>query len=87
MSDGTLHNDRPLTASEFFSRAKERLTFEVATGFADPHVIPLHDQQDADPAVIAAIGAVRPIRLAAVLVPIIDFAVPAPGRNQSSIAS
>jgi 8-oxo-dGTP pyrophosphatase MutT (NUDIX family) len=66
------HSDRALTASEFFSRAQERLTFDVPTGFADPTAIPRHDQQDADPAVVAAIAAVRPIRLAAVLVPIID---------------
>ena len=66
------HNDRALTASEFFSRAHERLTFDMPAGFADPTVIPRHDQQDADPAVIAAIAAVRPIRLAAVLVPIIE---------------
>ena len=57
---------------EFFSRAQERLTFDVPAGFADPTVIPRHDQQDADPAVVAAIAAVRPIRLAAVLVPIIE---------------
>jgi 8-oxo-dGTP pyrophosphatase MutT (NUDIX family) len=57
---------------EFFSRAQERLTFDVPAGFADPAVIPWHDQQDADPAVVAAIAAVRPIRLAAVLVPIIE---------------
>jgi 8-oxo-dGTP pyrophosphatase MutT (NUDIX family) len=66
------HNDRALTASEFFSRAQERLTFDVPAGFVDPTVIPRHDQQDADPAVVAAIAAVRPIRLAAVLVPIIE---------------
>jgi 8-oxo-dGTP pyrophosphatase MutT (NUDIX family) len=66
------HSDGALTASEFFSRAQERLTFDVPTGFADPHVIPQHDQQDADPAVVAAMAAVRPIRLAAVLVPIIE---------------
>ena len=66
------HNDGALTASEFFSRAQERLTFDVPTGFADPTVIPRHDQQDADPAVVATIAAVRPIRLAAVLVPIIE---------------
>src|SRR6478752_3719489 len=62
----------PFTASEFFSRAQERLTFDVPAGFADPTVIPRHDQQDADPAVVAAIAAVRPVRLAAVLVPIIE---------------
>jgi 8-oxo-dGTP pyrophosphatase MutT (NUDIX family) len=66
------HSDSALTASEFFSRAQERLTFDVPAGFADPTVIPRHDQQDADPAVVAAIAAVRPIRLAAVLVPIIE---------------
>jgi 8-oxo-dGTP pyrophosphatase MutT (NUDIX family) len=72
MADDASHNDRFLTASEFFSRAQERLTFDVPVGFADPNVIPRHDQQDADPAVVAAIAGVRPIRLAAVLVPIIE---------------
>ena len=61
-----------LIASEFFSRAQERLTFDVPAGFADPNVIPPHDQQNADPAVVAAIAAVRPIRFAAVLVPVIE---------------
>ena len=55
-----------------FSRVQERLTFDVPVGFADPHVIPRHDQHDANPAVISAIAAVRPIRPAAVLVPIIE---------------
>ena len=67
-----------LSAPDFFSRARERLTLDVPTGFADPHVIPHHDAQDADSAVIAAIAAVRPIRLAAVLVPIIE-------RNEPSV--
>ena len=67
-----VHDDCALTALEFFSRAQERLTFDVPAGFADPTVIPRHDQPDADPAVVAAIAAVRPIRLAAVLVPIIE---------------
>jgi hypothetical protein len=65
-------NDRPLTASEFLSRAREKLTFDVPAGFADPNVLPRHDQQDADAEVVAAIAAVRPIRLAAVLVSIIE---------------
>lgn len=72
MTDSALPNNRLLTASDFFSRARDRLTFDVPAGFADPKVIPPHDQPDADPAVIAAIAAVRPIRLAAVLVPIIE---------------
>lgn len=61
-----------MRAAEFFSGAQKRLTFAVPVGFADPNLISQHDQQDADPAVAAAIAAVRPIRLAAVLVPIID---------------
>jgi 8-oxo-dGTP pyrophosphatase MutT (NUDIX family) len=44
----------------------------MPAGFADPDVIPRHDQEDADPAVVAALATVRPIRLAAVLVPIIE---------------
>jgi hypothetical protein len=65
-------NYRTLTASHFFARARERLTFDVPAGLADPEVIPPHDQPDADPAVIAAIAGVRPIRPAAVLVPVIE---------------
>jgi len=55
-----------------FSRAQERHAFDVPAGLADPHVIPRHDEHDADPAVVAAITSVRPIRPAAVLVPIIE---------------
>jgi hypothetical protein len=44
----------------------------VPAGLADSHVIPPHDQHDADPVVLAAITAVRPIKLAAVMVPIIE---------------
>ena len=72
MTEGVAHNDRLLSASEFFSRARKRLTFDVPAGLADPNVIPRHDELDTDPAVIAAIAAVRPIRPAAVLVPIIE---------------
>jgi 8-oxo-dGTP pyrophosphatase MutT (NUDIX family) len=61
-----------MQAAEFFSRAQERLRLNVPVGFADPSVIPRHDQQDAEPAVVAALAAVRPVRLAAVLVPIIE---------------
>ena len=59
------------TDPEFFSRARQRLTFEVPAGFADPDVIPRHDRHDADPTLIAAFAAVRPVRTAAVLVPVI----------------
>src|SRR5215469_14432918 len=77
MADDASHNDRFLIASEFFSRAQEKLTFDVPVGLADPNVLPLHDAHDTDPAVRAAIAAVRPIRPAAVLVPIIEHDEPA----------
>jgi 8-oxo-dGTP pyrophosphatase MutT (NUDIX family) len=78
MTDNAFHNAPFLTASEFFSRAQERLTFDVPAGLADPHVIPRQGELDADPAVALAVAAVRPIRLAAVLVPIIE-------RNEPSV--
>src|SRR6476660_5782341 len=78
MTDNAWQNAPFVTASEFFSRAQERLTFDVPTGLADPHVIPRHDEYDADPEVIIAIAAVRPIRPAAVLVPVIE-------RNEPSV--
>jgi hypothetical protein len=69
---GAPYTDRFLAAPEFFSRARQRLTFDVPAGFADPDVIPRHDQHDADPLLIAAFAAVRPVRTAAVLVPVIE---------------
>jgi len=57
--------------SEFFSRAQERLTFDEPPGLTDPTVIAQHDG-DVDSALAVAIAAVRPIRQAAVLVPIIE---------------
>jgi hypothetical protein len=59
MADSDLHNDRFLTASEFFSRAQERLTLDVPVGLADPTVLPQHDAHDTDPAVLEAIAAVQ----------------------------
>jgi 8-oxo-dGTP pyrophosphatase MutT (NUDIX family) len=72
MANSASHSDCFLTASEFFSRAQEKLTFDVPVGLADPNALPRHDAHDTDPAVLAAIAAVRPIRPAAVLVPIIE---------------
>jgi 8-oxo-dGTP pyrophosphatase MutT (NUDIX family) len=78
VSPGSTPYTNRLTAPEFFSRARQRLTFDVPVGFADPDVIPHHDQHDADPALIAALAAVRPVRTAAVLVPVIE-------RNEPSV--
>ncbi|HMF20904.1 MAG TPA: CoA pyrophosphatase [Pseudolabrys sp.] len=64
-----------LMAAEFFTRARERLTLSVPTGLTDPNVSPTRGDHDADP-VMRRIAEVRPIRPAAVLVPIVDHPEP-----------
>jgi 8-oxo-dGTP pyrophosphatase MutT (NUDIX family) len=63
--------DRVLSAQEFFARARSRLTLEVPPGLNDPKITPKRGDHDADP-VMAKIADVRPIRPAAVLVPVIE---------------
>jgi len=64
-----------LTASDFFARVGRRLTLAVPAGLTDPSVTPTRGDHDADP-VMRKIAEVRPIRPAAVLVPIIDHPEP-----------
>lgn len=64
-----------LSADEFFTRARARLSLEVPFGLNDPNVIPKRGDHDADP-VMEKIASVRPIRPAAVLVPIVAHAEP-----------
>jgi len=64
-----------LTAPEFFARVRQRLTLTVPEGLTDPGVIPARGDHDADP-VMRKIAEVRPIRPAAVLVPIVDHPQP-----------
>jgi 8-oxo-dGTP pyrophosphatase MutT (NUDIX family) len=68
---GTAPTARSLLGQDFFDRAHERLTLEVPRGLTDPNVTPTRGDHDADP-VMRAIAAVRPIRPAAVLVPVVD---------------
>src|SRR5919201_664824 len=67
----TAPNTRSLLGRDFFDRAHERLTLQVPPGLTDPNVTPTRGDHDADP-VMRAIAAVRPIRPAAVLVPVVD---------------
>ena len=60
---------------DFFSRAKARLTLDVPHGLTDPNIIPKRGDHDADP-VMEAIAKVRPIRPAAVLIPVIAHPQP-----------
>jgi 8-oxo-dGTP pyrophosphatase MutT (NUDIX family) len=64
-----------LSGAEFFERAGARLSLDVPEGMTDPSVTPSRGDHDADP-VMLKIAAVRPIRPAAVLVPVIDHPEP-----------
>jgi 8-oxo-dGTP pyrophosphatase MutT (NUDIX family) len=64
-----------LSAEEFFSRARARLTLDVPPGLTDANVTPARGDHDADP-VMKKIAEVRPIRPAAVLVPIVAHPEP-----------
>jgi 8-oxo-dGTP pyrophosphatase MutT (NUDIX family) len=65
-----------LSGEEFFSRVRARLTLDVPPGLTDASVTPARGDHDADP-VMQKIAEVRPIRPAAVLVPIVDYPEPA----------
>src|SRR4029079_12868594 len=57
--------------SEFFVRARERLTFGVPAALTNLDVMQ-PNAHSVDPATLAAIAAVRPVRAAAVLVPVVQ---------------
>jgi 8-oxo-dGTP pyrophosphatase MutT (NUDIX family) len=56
---------------DFFARARARLNLDPPQGLADPDNMPLRGDHDADP-VLKAIAAVRPIKPAAVLIPVVE---------------
>ncbi len=64
-----------LSSAEFFARARARLGLEVPAGLTDASIIPARGDHDADP-VMKKIEMVRPIRPAAVLVPVVDHPEP-----------
>ncbi len=64
-----------LSGAEFFERARARLNLDVPPGLTDSKVAPKRGDHDADP-VMRKIADVRPIRPAAVLVPVIDHSEP-----------
>ena len=73
--DGTEAPVPVLGAQEFFARARARLSLDVPPGLTDPSVTPKRGDHDVDP-VMLKIAEVRPIRPAAVLVPIVDHPEP-----------
>jgi len=58
-------------AEEFFRRARARLNLDVPPGLSDASVTPVRGDHDLDP-LVRKIAEVRPIRPAAVLVPVVD---------------
>jgi 8-oxo-dGTP pyrophosphatase MutT (NUDIX family) len=64
-----------LSAEEFFARARARLSLDVPAGLTDASITPKRGDHDADP-VMKKISEVRPIKPAAVLVPVVDHSEP-----------
>jgi 8-oxo-dGTP pyrophosphatase MutT (NUDIX family) len=60
-----------LSTEDFFARAAKAFTLDIPPGINDPGVTPGRGDHEPDP-VMAAIAKVRPIRPAAVLVPIVE---------------
>jgi 8-oxo-dGTP pyrophosphatase MutT (NUDIX family) len=67
--------DAALSGADFFARAQARLDLDVPPGLTDASITPKRGDHDADP-VMKKISEVRPIRPAAVLVPVIDHPEP-----------
>lgn len=60
-----------LPRTDFFDRARALLTLDPPVGLTDPDALPSRGDHDADP-IVKAMAAVRPIKPAAVLIPVID---------------
>ena len=71
----TAEQTGPVPSHEFFSLARARLTTKVPAALSDPDLLPSRGDHDLDP-VIKAMADVRPIRPAAVLVPVVDHPEP-----------
>jgi len=65
----------PAVGHDFFDRARARLSLVVPPELTDPSLPPRRGDHDLDP-VLRAIAEVRPIRPAAVLIPVVDHPEP-----------
>jgi 8-oxo-dGTP pyrophosphatase MutT (NUDIX family) len=64
-----------IVIADFFDRARARLTLDVPPGLTDETIVPARGDHDLDPMTVA-IAKVRPIRPAAVLIPVVARAEP-----------
>jgi 8-oxo-dGTP pyrophosphatase MutT (NUDIX family) len=64
-----------ISSAEFFDRARARLRFDIPAGLTDASVVPPSGDQGTD-RMLKIIAQERPIRPAAVLIPVVDHAQP-----------
>ena len=64
--------ERPLSIDQLLALARMHLSLDVPPALTDSSVMPYFVDRDTDPAVMAAIATVRPVRTAAVLVPLVE---------------
>ena len=65
----------PISSTEFFDRARARLRFDVPPGLNDPSIIPKSGDRGND-RMLEIVAREKPVRPAAVLIPIIDHPQP-----------
>jgi 8-oxo-dGTP pyrophosphatase MutT (NUDIX family) len=65
----------PVPGHEFFELARARLTMDVPAALTDPDLLPARGDHAVDP-VLQAMADIRPVRPAAVLVPVVDHPEP-----------
>lgn len=71
MTPASFASSPDMPRSDFFDRARRVLTLKEPVGLSDPDAVPPRGDHDLDP-VSKAMAAVRPIKPAAVLIPIVD---------------
>ncbi len=64
-----------ITSAEFFDRARARLNFDVPPGLVDPNIIPRSGDRGND-RMLEIVARERPVRPAAVLIPVVDHPQP-----------
>jgi 8-oxo-dGTP pyrophosphatase MutT (NUDIX family) len=64
-----------ISSAEFFDRARARLRFEIPAGLTDASAVPASGDQGTD-RMLQILAQERPIRPAAVLIPVVDHAEP-----------
>jgi 8-oxo-dGTP pyrophosphatase MutT (NUDIX family) len=70
-----LRSGRAISSAEFFDRARARLGFEVPPGLVDPDIVPRSGDPGTD-RMLEIIARERPVRPAAVLIPVVDHPQP-----------